>query len=258
MEILNLVKIGGNVIDNPQETDLFIQNFSNLHGFKVLVHGGGKLASNLQKRLGQEPKLVNGRRITDAETLESVIMVYAGLVNKTLVAKLLATGKINPMGFSGADTGLIIAQIRNPEPIDFGFVGDIESINSAALIRNLQMGITPVVCPITCTTEGQLLNTNADTIASELAINLSRHFQVHITYVFEREGVLADINQPDSVLTEIDSLRYQELLRDGKIVDGMLPKLENAFKGLNKGIKSIRLCKPDALLTPEKGTTLKL
>lgn len=237
-EILSIVKIGGNVIENADELDQFLLNFSQLEGPKILVHGGGKLATKLASRLGIESQLANGRRITDAKSLEIITMVYGGLTNKNIVAKLQALDT-NALGLSGADGNAIQAHKRPVKNIDFGFVGDIDSINSKLLDTLLQAGITPVFCAISHDGKGQLLNTNADTIASEIAIGMSSIYDTTLYYCFEKKGVLMDVEDGESVIQYINTKTYSDLLEKEVIADGMLPKMENCFHALQNNVGKV-------------------
>ena len=237
-EILSIVKIGGNVIENADELDQFLLNFSQLEGPKILVHGGGKLATKLASRLGIESQLANGRRITDAKSLEIITMVYGGLTNKNIVAKLQALDT-NALGLSGADGNAIQAHKRPVKNIDFGFVGDIDGINSKLLDTLLQAGITPVFCAISHDGKGQLLNTNADTIASEIAIGMSSIYDTTLYYCFEKKGVLMDVEDGESVIQYINTKTYSDLLEKEVIADGMLPKMENCFHALQNNVGKV-------------------
>jgi len=237
---LSIFKIGGNIIEDERELKRFLTLFSEVKGYKILVHGGGKKATELLPKLGIEPKMVNGRRITDSKTLDVVTMVYGGLVNKTIVAHLQAL-RINALGMSGADANTIQAHKRPVKEIDYGYAGDVEGINDHILEGLLQLDLTPVFCALTHNQKGQLLNTNADTIASELAIGLSLHFKTTLNYCFELNGVLKDIKDKDSVIPHINSESYQDLLRKGVIADGMLPKLHNCFNALKRGVSEVRI-----------------
>ncbi len=237
-QILSIVKIGGNVIENTTELTKFLQYFSELNGPKILVHGGGKLATELGNKLGIKAQMVNGRRITDAQSLEITTMVYGGLANKNIVAQLQAHG-CNAIGLSGADANTIKAHKRPVGEVDFGFVGDVESVNAKNIESLLQGGFTPVFCAITHDGKGQLFNTNADTIASEIAIGMSETYRTILYYCFEKKGVLLDISDEDSVIKNIDSNSYQELLQKKIIADGMLPKLENCFHALQKKVNKV-------------------
>lgn len=255
---LSIIKIGGNVIENKVELSKFLQLFAGLDGLKILVHGGGKLATQLATKLGVESKMVGGRRITDAETLEVITMVYAGSTNKNIVAQLQAND-CNAIGLSGADGNVIQAHKRPVKKIDFGFVGDIDSVNSTMLTKLLDTGLTPVFCAMTHDGNGQLLNTNADTIASELAIGMSELYETTLYYCFEKKGVLMDVADDDSVVEHIDLEIYQRLLKDNIIADGMLPKLENCFHALNKNVSKVCIGHPAMLYSEnELFTTITL
>lgn len=235
---LAIVKIGGNVIENKAELAHFLALFSRLSGPKILVHGGGKKATALGEQLGIASKLVNGRRITDHESLEVAIMVYAGLVNKNIVATLQSFS-CNAIGLSGADADTIHARKRPVKDIDFGYVGDIEQVNPKAINTFLDAGLVPVFCALTHNGKGQLLNTNADTIASELAIALSATYNTTLYYCFEKEGVLRDVQKEDSVIKQIDETIYKQLLQEQLIAEGMLPKLENCFYALKNNVQKV-------------------
>ena len=245
---LHIIKIGGNVIDNSESLHHFLKDFTALDGYKILVHGGGKVATQLSETLGIEPKLVDGRRITDIETLRVVTMVYGGLINKNIVAQLQRFGT-NSIGLTGADGNFIRTKKRPVKTIDYGFVGDIDekSINPDNLKKLLEAGFTPVFCAITHDGEGQLLNTNADTIASALAVALSELYETTLIYCFEKKGVLHDINDEESVIRDIDPERYEELRKKEIIHSGMLPKLDNAFTAINCGVKAVIIGHSDDL-----------
>lgn len=237
-QIVSIIKVGGNLIKDEKILKEFLLDFSKLEGPKVLIHGGGKLATELATKMGIETKMVDGRRITDAETLKVITMVYGGLVNKTIVAKLQANN-CNALGLSGADLNSIKSVKRPVKEHDFGFVGDVVSVNSEMLSLLLNNGISPVCCAITHDKKGQLFNTNADTIASEIAIGLSSNFETHLYYCFEKNGVLKDINDENSVIKDINSKSYQQLLADKVIADGMLPKLHNCFNALERNVTQV-------------------
>jgi acetylglutamate kinase len=245
---LFIIKIGGNVIDNSENLYHFLKDFTALPGYKILVHGGGKVATQLSETLGIETKLVDGRRITDIETLRVVTMVYGGLINKNIVAQLQRFGN-NAIGLTGADGDFIRTKKRPVKTIDYGFVGDIDenSIKTQNIISLMVAGFTPVFCALTHDGEGQLLNTNADTIASALAIALSKSFQTTLIYCFEKKGVLKDINDEDSLIREIDPQRYEELKIKQTIHSGMLPKLDNAFTAISCGVKAVIIGHSDDL-----------
>jgi acetylglutamate kinase len=248
MEELKIIKIGGNVIDHEEKLQAFLFDLSCLPGLKVLVHGGGKVASELSRTLGIEPQMVAGRRITDEATLRVVTMVYAGLINKNIVARLQAHGT-NALGLTGADANIIPATKRKAGTIDYGFAGDIdpEQLNGDTLARFLEQGLTPVVAPITHDQQGHLLNTNADTIASSLAVALSRHFAVQLVYCFEKAGVLLDVNDDASLIRHLTHPEYQRLKEQGVIAAGMIPKLDNAYHAIRAGVTSVRICHADDL-----------
>lgn len=237
---VTVIKIGGNIIDNPTELEQFLTDFSKIEGHKVLVHGGGKSATKMAQSIGLVPQMIEGRRITDAAMLEVVVMIYAGQINKHIVAQLQGK-ETNALGFSGADGNLIQSTKRNHPSIDYGFVGDVQQVNVALLKTLLESGIVPVCCAITHDKKGQLLNTNADTIASELAIALAEVFDVTLTYCFEKQGVLQDSEDDDSVITTISEALYKELKEQKVIHSGMIPKLDNCFNSLAKGVQRIKI-----------------
>jgi len=239
MNKLYIIKIGGNVLDDDQALKHFLNDFATIQAPKILIHGGGKIATKIGERLGIESKYVKGRRITDEQTLELVTMVYGGLVNKQIVAHL-QTLHCNAMGVTGADGNLIKAKKRPVGEVDFGFVGDItsESVNSTLLYFLLKQNVIPVFAPLTHG-DGVMLNTNADTIASVLAISLSKHFDVRLILCFEKPGVLRDVNDPASVIRQLNQATYEKLLAEGSFHDGILPKLENAFAAIHSGVKEV-------------------
>lgn len=239
-EKLSIVKIGGNIIEDESALSAFLKLFSKLEGKKILVHGGGKRATHIASKLGIESQMVNGRRVTDAETLEVITMVYGGLVNKNVVAKLQALN-IDAIGLTGADVNSITSDKRPVKNIDFGFVGDVKKVAYNSIDKLIKADFTPVFCAITHDGKGQLLNTNADTITSQVAIGMSRLYETSIYYCFELNGVLKDIIDKNSVIKHINSKRYKELLSEGVIADGMLPKLENCFDALNNGVSTINM-----------------
>lgn len=250
MKKLSIVKIGGNVIEDKTELNRFLVNFSKLEGLKILVHGGGKLATKLASRMGIETKMTNGRRITDAKSLEVITMVYGGLTNKNIVAQLQALGT-NAIGLTGADGNTIQAHKRPVKEVDFGFVGDLDGINAELIDALLSNGLTPAFCAISHDGHGQLLNTNADTIASEIAIGMSKNYETTLYYCFEKKGVLRDVSDEDSVIAHIDSKSYNDLLDKKVIVEGMLPKMHNCFQALKQKVDKvcigdISMLKPDA------------
>lgn len=255
---INVVKIGGNVIDNADALVRFIDDFAKLPAPKILIHGGGKLATRLSEKLEIETKMIDGRRVTDRQTLDIVTMVYAGLINKQIVAGLQAAG-CNAIGLSGADANVVPATRRSPEPIDFGFVGDIdaEKINSDFIATLLEAGVSPVFCAITHDGEGSLLNSNADSVASAVAVAASRIAPTDMYFCFEKRGVMRDIDDPDSLIEEIRPDSYRELREQGVVNKGMIPKIDNAFRAVEKGVKSVTIKHSDNLLS-NVGTTIKL
>lgn len=241
--MINVFKIGGNVINDPEELRLFLKDFSLVPGKKILVHGGGKEATELGKKIGLEAKMIDGRRVTDEATLRLVTMVYAGLINKRLVS-ILQDFNCNAVGLTGADGDVIPAKKRSPLPIDFGFVGDIDpaKINTSFLTLLLDHGYIPVLCAICRNHEGGLLNCNADTIASAVAVACSKIDKVNLIYCFEKDGVLSDINDENSVIPQITSESFPVLVDSGKISGGMIPKVHNALKAIEEGVDSVKIC----------------
>jgi acetylglutamate kinase len=249
---ISIIKIGGNVIDFPEKLDEFLALFAKFPGHKILVHGGGVMASRFGESLGVMPEMVDGRRITDRETLDVVTMVYAGLINKNIVAKLQAL-KVNAIGMCGAD-GNIVRSIKRPvKGIDYGFVGDIQEVNTK-LINHLFLGdLLPVVNAITHDAKGQLLNTNADSIASALATSLADEHQVNLYFCFNKSGVLIDEKNENSIIPMINEDIYKELKKENVIHSGMIPKLDNAFEALQKGVNHVWIGKAENLHLASKG-----
>jgi acetylglutamate kinase len=245
---LYIIKIGGNVIDNSEKLHEFLNDFVALQGYKILVHGGGKMATQLADELGVEAKLVDGRRITDIETLRIVTMVYAGLINKNIVAQLQLRN-CNAIGLTGADGNSIRTKKRPVKDIDYGFVGDIDdtSVSIEATKKLLEDGLVPVFSAITHDGAGQLLNTNADTIASALAVALSAVYETSLVYCFEKKGVLKDVEDEFSVIRKISSGEFDALKEQGIVAGGMLPKLHNAFEAIKNGVKDVYIGKADEL-----------
>jgi acetylglutamate kinase len=239
MNKLYVTKIGGNVLDDDESLNRFLKDFASIQAPKILIHGGGALATKFGNRLGIESKYINGRRITDRETLDLVTMVYGGLINKQIVAHLQQWG-CNALGVTGADGNMIKAIRRPVKDIDFGYVGDItpDSVNSTLLYFLLKQNVVPVFAPLTYA-EGMMLNTNADTIASMLAISLSKHFDVRLIFCFEKKGVLRDVKDESTVIRNLNETEYQRLLTEGAFADGILPKLENAFWAIRSGVKEV-------------------
>lgn len=235
MEPLHIVKIGGRVIEDAGAMAPFLEQFAGIPGKKILVHGGGKSATTLAEQLGVQVRMVDGRRITDADMLRVVTMVYGGLVNKTVVARLQAIG-CNALGLTGADADLIAAHRREVNEIDYGFVGDIDEVRSEPLIGFLSQDLTPVLAPLTHDGRGNLLNTNADTIAAMVAAALAASYEVQLVYCFEKPGVLEDVEDEHSVIPVLPRDRYRALQRSGQIARGMIPKLDTGYLALEKGV----------------------
>jgi len=258
MDKLTIVKIGGKIIDDENKLLSFLKSFASIDGRKVLIHGGGKLATRLAEEMNIPQQMVEGRRITDAETLKIVTMVYAGYINKNIVAQLQANN-CNAIGITGADGNAILAHKRVHPKMDYGFVGDVDIVNTEFFKNLLEENLTPVIAPITHDKKGQLLNTNADTIAQETAKALSSFFDVQLIYSFEKDGVLLDVNDTSSVVKKLNPDYYKQLKREGKIFDGMIPKLDNAFTALNSGVKKViigRAEEIEELIKGEKGTSI--
>ena len=260
MDKLIVIKIGGNIVDDEAKLSSFLQSFAAIEGRKILIHGGGKVATKIGESLGIESKYVDGRRITDAATIDLVTMVYAGLINKKVIAQLQALS-CNAIGVTGADGNLIPANKRPVKEIDYGFVGDVKSdkINAKSWSSLLDHGFIPVVAPITHDGNGQLLNTNADTIAQEVAKAMSSLYEVSLIYSFEKAGVLLDANDDATVISNIDPSSYEQLKAEGKIFAGMIPKLDNAFAALNSGVKKVVIGKAEQLkdlINGESGTSI--
>ncbi|RXK83854.1 acetylglutamate kinase [Filimonas effusa] len=249
MEKLFVVKIGGNVIDNDNNLSAFLTSFANIPGRKILIHGGGKIATKIGDQLGVESKYVNGRRITDDATIDIVTMVYGGLVNKKLVAQLQAKG-CNAIGLTGADANIIPAVKRPVKEVDFGWVGDVNAtgLNTANCRLFLDNGIIPVLAPLTHDQQGHILNTNADTIASSIAVALSAAYDVRLIYCFEKKGVLENVDDDNSVITLITRAKYKQLLNEGKLFAGILPKIDNAFDAIEAGVKEVLIGHADDLM----------
>jgi len=262
MDQLFIIKIGGNVIDDEKNLSSFLDDFAAIQGPKILIHGGGKIATKIGDTLGIESKYVNGRRITDAATIDLVTMVYGGLVNKKIVARLQSKA-CNAIGLTGADANIMPARKRPVKDVDYGFVGDVDG--SQLAVANLQLllkgGLVPVMAPLTHDGRGQMLNTNADTIASTLAVALSALYDVRLIYCFEKKGVLENVADEQSVITLITKDIYAQLLSEKKLFDGILPKIDNAFAAIGSGVKEVLIGDARDLLrntTPDTiGTLIK-
>lgn len=258
MDPLYIIKVGGNIIDDNQKLKSFLSEFSKIQGKKILVHGGGKLATKLAQDLSIPQQMVDGRRITDAETLKIVTMVYAGLINKQIVAQLNSLG-CNSMGICGADANTILAHKRNHPSIDFGFVGDIDEVNTSMLLTLLKENINIVIAPITQDANGQLLNTNADTIAQEIAKSMSKNMGTTLIYSFEKKGVMRDVEDETSVIAKIDKAAFHKLKQENAIFAGMIPKLDNAFAAIAAGVSKVIIgdaMELSKLIKGESGTTI--
>ena len=244
MEKLTIIKVGGKIVENDESLQSLLKEFAKIEGFKILVHGGGRSATKMAEELGIESKMVDGRRITDKETLKVVTMVYAGLVNKNIVAKLQALD-IDAIGLTGADMNIILSDKRPVKEIDYGFVGDVKEVSAEKLFTLLKHDLVPVLAPLTHDGKGSMLNTNADTIAAETAKALSSSFEVDLVYCFEKAGVLMNENDESSVIQEIDKSKFTQLVKDGVINGGMIPKLENAFESIESGVKNVIITKAE-------------
>ena len=253
---LVIIKVGGNVIDNPSVLSRVLDDFSKIKSRKILVHGGGKVADGLLKKMNIEPKKIEGRRITDEATLEVVTMVYAGLINKNIVAQLQARD-CNALGLTGADVNAIQAHKRTKGNVDFGFAGDIDAVYIEGVVHLLKLAEALVFAPITHDKKGQLLNTNADTIASTLAVALSTDFDVTLKFVFEKKGVLSNPSDDNSVISLISDADFQAGKANGSISDGMIPKLDNAFNAMKSGVQSVVICGTEGV-SSAVGTRLTL
>lgn len=238
MEKLTVIKVGGKIVEEEDSLQRLLDDFAAIPGYKVLVHGGGRSATKMAAQLGIETKMVDGRRITDAEMLKVVTMVYGGLVNKNIVAGLQSRG-VNALGLTGADLNTIVSDKRPVREVDYGFVGDVKQVNVEHLSHLILSGVVPVMAPLTHDGQGHLLNTNADTIAGETAKALAQVFDVTLIYCFEKKGVLRDEHDDNSVISEINRVQFGQLVADGVINSGMIPKLENAFGALDAGVSQV-------------------
>lgn len=243
---LTVVKVGGAVLDDEARCARMLSAFASIGSRALLVHGGGVVASEMQRRLGIEPVMIGGRRVTDDETLRIVAMTYAGWINKRLAAQLRAVG-CNALGIAASDGGIVRAERRPVTPVDYGHVGNVLAVDAVALQRLMAAGFTPVIAPITSDAEGALLNTNADTIAAEIAVALAQTSDVTLLYCFEHDGVLADVHDAHSRLRTLSRLEARALERAGAIDGGMLPKLENAFRAAELGVRRVVVCNADDL-----------
>ncbi|WP_124979449.1 acetylglutamate kinase [Nonlabens xiamenensis] len=251
MKALTIVKIGGHLIDDDQALKKVLVDFAGIQGPKILIHGGGRAATALAKKLDLEVQMLEGRRITDTDMLEVAVMVYAGKTNKFMVAKLQAFGCM-AIGLTGADADLVRSKKRSVDPVDYGWVGDVKKVNAGFLSQWLEgaQPVVPVFCAITHDGNGQLLNTNADTMAAEIAVAMTEFYTTSLIYCFEKPGVLLDISDEDSLVTQLNQKDYDRLKKQGVIADGMLPKLKNCFYALNHGVEKISLGHPEILSDP--------
>jgi acetylglutamate kinase len=243
---LFVIKIGGNVIDDEKQLSSFLDDFAKIKERKILVHGGGKIATELSGKLGIKSKMIDGRRVTDAETLKVVQMVYGGLINKNIVAQLQAR-KCNAIGLTGADANAVLATKREAE-VDYGFVGDVKKINIEKISSLLHSGLMPVIAPLTHDGKGQMLNTNADTMAAAIAEAIAVRYSVTLVYCFEKSGVLRNVDDENSVIEKINPKGYAQLKREKVISKGMIPKLDNAFDAVKKKVKCVAICHANDLL----------
>lgn len=238
---LFVIKIGGNVIDDEKHLSSFLNDFVSISENKLLVHGGGKIATEIGKQLGIEPKIIDGRRITDVDTLRAVQMVYGGLINKNIVVQLQKRN-CNAIGLTGADGNSMLSRKRTVEKIDYGFVGDIEKVNEKIFFSLLNIGLSPVIAPLTHDGKGQLLNTNADTMASAISVAMTKSYEVNLIYCFEKSGVLKNVEDENSVIEKMNSTDYEKYKSEGMISKGMIPKLNNAFEAIKHGVQSVVIC----------------
>lgn len=253
---ITIIKVGGAIVEDEAQLTQLLHDFSAIEGPKVLVHGGGRRATAIASKLGIESKMVNGRRITDAPMLEVVTMVYGGLVNKNIVARLQAIG-INALGLTGADINCLLSHKRPlKDGIDYGFVGDVESTNGKALAALIEQGITPIMAPLTHDGKGNILNTNADTIAAETAKGLAPYYDVTLIYCFEKNGVLANPDDDNSVIPLITRSDFERLVADGTVAGGMIPKIQNALSAIDAGVERVIITKANAI-DGKSGTVIK-
>ncbi|MDD3509513.1 MAG: acetylglutamate kinase [Parabacteroides sp.] len=255
MDKLTIIKVGGKIVEEEATLRKLLQDFSALEGYKILVHGGGRSATKIASQLGIESQMVEGRRITDAESLKVVTMVYGGLVNKSIVAGLQSLN-VNALGLTGADMNLIRSEKRPVTTVDYGYVGDVKEVNATLLVSLIKQGIVPVLAPLTHDKEGNMLNTNADTIAGETAKALATSFDVTLVYCFEKKGVLRDENDDHTLIPLINRNTFTQLVTEGIIQGGMIPKLENSFQAIEAGVKEVIITKADAI-APGQGTCVK-
>lgn len=255
MEKLTLIKVGGKIVEEQATLSRLLASFAAISGRKVLVHGGGRSATAMASRLGIESRMVGGRRITDKAMLEVVTMVYAGLVNKNIVAGLQAQG-VNALGMTGADMNILLSDKRPVGEVDYGYVGDVRRVDAAALSALIEMGVVPVIAPLTHDGRGSMLNTNADTMAGETAKALASRYEVSLVYCFEKRGVLRDENDDNSVIAEMTRQQFETYRAEGVVQGGMIPKLENAFDAIRHGVREVIITRADAIGQPHGGTRI--
>ena len=255
MEKLTLIKVGGKIVEEQATLSRLLASFAAIPGRKVLVHGGGRSATAMASRLGIESRMVGGRRITDKSMLEVVTMVYAGLVNKNIVAGLQAQG-VNALGMTGADMNILLSDKRPVGEVDYGYVGDVRRVDAAALSALIEMGVVPVIAPLTHDGRGSMLNTNADTMAGETAKALASRYEVSLVYCFEKRGVLRDENDDNSVIAEMTRQQFETYRVEGVVQGGMIPKLENAFDAIRHGVREVIITRADAIGQPHEGTRI--
>lgn len=256
MEKLTIIKVGGKIVEEPDTLARLLDDFASIPGYKLLVHGGGRSATKVAAQLGIESTMVNGRRVTDAETLKVVTMVYGGLVNKNIVAGLQARG-VNAIGLTGADMNAILSVKRPVKDVDYGFVGDVKEVNGKMLSTLISQGIVPVMAPLTHDGKGNILNTNADTIAGETAKGLAAYFDVTLVYCFEKKGVLSDENDDDSVIPVITPELFRKYTEEGVIQGGMIPKLENSFSAIDNGVMQVIIKQASDISDASAGTIIR-
>lgn len=256
-EHLTIIKVGGKIVENPESLNVLLKDFAAVEGKKLLVHGGGRSATQMAARLGVETKMVDGRRITDEAMLEVVTMVYGGLVNKRIVAGLQALG-VNAVGLTGADMNIVLSDKRKVSAVDYGWVGDVKRVNAEAVVTLIESGCCPVVAPLTHDGCGHMLNTNADTMAGEMAKAMAAHYDVTLMFCFEKPGVLADENDDSSLIPTITPAVLDDLKRRGVVSGGMIPKLDNAIACVSAGVESVVITQADRIADPYAGTKICL
>ena len=254
---LTIIKVGGKIVENPASLNALLHDFSKVEGRKLLVHGGGRSATQMAERLGVETKMVDGRRITDEQMLEVVTMVYGGLVNKRIVAGLQAEG-VNAIGLTGADMGIVLSDKRPVKTVDYGWVGDVRRVNAEAVATLIESHCCPVIAPLTHDGQGHMLNTNADTMAAEMAKALAKTYDVTLMYCFEKAGVLADENDDNSLIPTITPAILADLKAHGVVTGGMLPKLDNAMACVEAGVETVVITRADHIADPYAGTKICL